>query len=355
MLVFTAIVTMGAALLIGWGAIGVLILLLLWGVITTRQYVAHLGWAEDDEVVMMKSGWIWRQITLARVNKIQAVAMHQTPFDRRAAMARVRVDTAGAGGSRTGWIFLTWISRLPAALPSACRRLPRIRRSAGSYASQGPGSRSRKEECPPKELRWNRPVRCGPVRMLALLLMVGFYVFALAIAGGLLWVPYAEVTYAERINGRLTLFCIIGGRTILWALVPRIDKFEAPGPRLTPANAPKLFDMINDVAKATSQPRPEDVYLLADVNAFVTHRGGMMGFGSRRVMGIGLPLIKGLSPAELRSVIAHEFGHYVSGDVALGPWIHKTRAAIGRTLHHLGNNWLLTHSLRRGMRGCSCA
>ena len=92
-----AIVTLGAALVIGWGAIGVLIVMLLWGVISTRQYVAHLGWAEDDEVVMMRSGWIWQQITLARVNKIQAVAMHQTPFDRRAAMARVRVDTAGAG------------------------------------------------------------------------------------------------------------------------------------------------------------------------------------------------------------------------------------------------------------------
>ncbi len=96
-LIFTALVTLVAALLIGWGAIGVLILMLLWGVISTRQYVAHLGWAEGDEVVMMRSGWIWQQITLARVNKIQAVAMHQTPFDRRAAMARVRVDTAGAG------------------------------------------------------------------------------------------------------------------------------------------------------------------------------------------------------------------------------------------------------------------
>jgi uncharacterized protein len=83
--------------LIGWGAIGVLLLMLFWGVISTRQHVAHLGWAEDDEVVMMRSGWIWKQITVARVNKIQAVAMHQTPFDRRAAMARVRVDTAGAG------------------------------------------------------------------------------------------------------------------------------------------------------------------------------------------------------------------------------------------------------------------
>ncbi len=97
MLVLTAIVTLAASLLIGWGAIGVLILMLLWGFINARQYVAHLGWAEDEDVVMMKSGWIWQQTTIARVNKIQAVAMHQTPFDRRAAMARVRVDTAGAG------------------------------------------------------------------------------------------------------------------------------------------------------------------------------------------------------------------------------------------------------------------
>jgi hypothetical protein len=49
--------------------------------------------------------------------------------------------------------------------------------------------------------------------ILALLLMVGFYVFALAIAGGLLWVPYAKSHGPHR--GRLTLFCIIGGLTIL--------------------------------------------------------------------------------------------------------------------------------------------
>ena len=98
-LLFTAIVTAAMALVIGWAAIVVLVFLLLWSLITTRQYVASLGWADGDEVVLMRSGWIWQQITLARVNKIQAVAVHQSPFDRRAAMARVRVDTAGAGFS----------------------------------------------------------------------------------------------------------------------------------------------------------------------------------------------------------------------------------------------------------------
>ncbi len=96
-LILDAIVTLVAAYTIGWGAIGVVILLLPWSIVSARQYVKHLAWAESDEMVVMRSGWIWQQMTVARVNKIQAVAMRQSPFDRRAAMARVRVDTAGAG------------------------------------------------------------------------------------------------------------------------------------------------------------------------------------------------------------------------------------------------------------------
>ena len=189
--------------------------------------------------------------------------------------------------------------------------------------------------------------------VMALLLMVGFYVFSLAIAFGLLAIPYAEYVYLDRLDGRIAIFCVIGAGTILWALVPRIDTFEAPGPRLTPANAPYVFTIIEEVAKATSQPRPEEVYLLGEVNAFVTHRGGFMGIGSRRVMGVGLPLLKALSPAELRSVVAHEFGHFVAGDVALGPWIYKTRAAIFRALEGLSGNvlqWLFNWYGRMFMR-----
>lgn len=95
-LIITAIVTIIAAAAIGWGAIGVVMLMLPWMVISTQQSVKRLGWAEADEMVVMRSGWIWQQVTVARVNKIQSVALHQSPFDRRAAMARVRVDTAGA-------------------------------------------------------------------------------------------------------------------------------------------------------------------------------------------------------------------------------------------------------------------
>jgi putative membrane protein len=97
-LLITALVLAIAALTIGWPTIVMAVIMLPLTIIGVRQHVAHLGWAEGAEVVMMRSGWLWRQITVARVNKIQAVAMHESPFDRRAAMAGVRVDTAGAGG-----------------------------------------------------------------------------------------------------------------------------------------------------------------------------------------------------------------------------------------------------------------
>ena len=94
------------------------------------------------------------------------------------------------------------------------------------------------------------------------------------------------------------------------------------------------------MASSTEQTMPAHVYLVNDVNAFVTQRGGVMGFGSRRVMGIGLPLMQALTVQEFKAVLAHEFGHYHAGDVSIGPWIYKTRAAIGRTIHQLGEGSL---------------
>src|SRR3954462_14897458 len=150
--------------------------------------------------------------------------------------------------------------------------------------------------------------------LLAVGLMIGFYLLALTIAAALLWIPYAETTYLNRLDGRIAVACIGSALAILWSLVPRRDRFTPPGPQLHESTSPRLFSLIRRVAAATKQEMPADVYLLNDVNAFVTHRGGVMGFGSHRVMGIGLPLLQSVSVPELEAIIAHEFGHYSSGD-----------------------------------------
>ena len=173
---------------------------------------------------------------------------------------------------------------------------------------------------------------------LAVGLMLGFYILATAIAGVLIYIPYAEWTYAGRLHFKLALFCILGAGTILWSILPRPDRFVPPGPLLDPKVHPKLFETLAGIARSTTQEMPSEVYLTAEVNAWVMDRGGIMGFGSRRVMGLGLPLLQALSVPQLRAVLAHEFGHFHGGDTKLGPWVYKTRTAISRTLDGLAEH-----------------
>lgn len=167
---------------------------------------------------------------------------------------------------------------------------------------------------------------------IALVLMAGFYALALAVAGVLLWLPYAEWRYADRIDLRLLAFCLVGAFLILQSIVPRRDAFAAPGPRLSVERQPRLFAELHGIASAAAQDMPAEVYLVADVNAWVSQRGGVLGLGGRRIMGLGLPLLQAVSIPELRAILAHEFGHYFGGDVKLGPLVYRTREALVRTV-----------------------
>jgi heat shock protein HtpX len=154
------------------------------------------------------------------------------------------------------------------------------------------------------------------------------------------YLPYLAFTSAEHPPAQLGLLVlggIIVGATILWSLVPRREKFEAPGLLLEPPAHPRLFAELQAIAAALNEPLPREVYLVGQVNAFVADRGGIMGFGSRRVMGIGLPLLSSLTVSEMRAVLAHEFAHYYSGDTRMGPWVYKTQSAMIRAFRNIGS------------------
>ena len=166
--------------------------------------------------------------------------------------------------------------------------------------------------------------------LFAVALTIGFYLLALTVAGLLLSVVYVDQLVSNWIPNRLVGFCVIGAVVILWSVVPRREKFVEPGPRLEPEQQPELFDLLRDVAARTRQEMPSEVYLIPDVNAYVTFRGRR-----RKVMGVGLTLMESLTVPQFKAVVAHEFGHYANDDLKFGAWIYRTREAMGRTLHHL--------------------
>ena len=66
--------------------------------------------------------------------------------------------------------------------------------------------------------------------VLAVVLMVSFYALALGIAGALLWIPYEAYANDVRLPVKLALVCVALAGTIVWAVLPRIDRFVPPGP-----------------------------------------------------------------------------------------------------------------------------
>ena len=175
---------------------------------------------------------------------------------------------------------------------------------------------------------------------LSIFMVIASYLFVIILAGACVYLPYWLMMSSGSPNGQLVLLFIFGAviaGAMLWSLLPRPDKFKPPGLLIEPAGQPRLFAELENIAGSLNEPMPREVYLIGDVNAWVADRGGLMGFGSRRVMGLGLPLLSILTISQFRAVLAHEFAHYYGGDTSLGPWVYKTQTAIVRIFQNIGS------------------
>jgi Zn-dependent protease with chaperone function len=83
------------------------------------------------------------------------------------------------------------------------------------------------------------------------------------------------------------------------------------GPQLLREEYPTLWATIVELARLANTEPPRRVVLIPEVNAAVRQ------VGAERELLLGLPLLAGLSVSELRSVLAHELGHFAGGDTAL--------------------------------------
>src|SRR5579862_9144942 len=169
--------------------------------------------------------------------------------------------------------------------------------------------------------------------ILGIAMVIGSYLFVALLAASCVYLPYIVFSRAGAQSEHgwdllILLFGIIIATTMLWSLIPRREEFTAPGLLLARSSHPRLFAEIDNIAAALNEPAPRDVYLIGDTNAFVGDRGGVMGFGSRRIMGLGLPLLSTMTVSQFRAVLAHEFAHYYGGDTSLGPWVYRTKTSI---------------------------
>ena len=115
------------------------------------------------------------------------------------------------------------------------------------------------------------------------------------------------------------------GYVLIRALSVRI---EPPGGLpVSRAEAPALFEMIDDIVERVQGPRIHHVLLNGEINAFVSQiprRFGILGWTNYMVLGV--PYMQALDADEFRAVVAHEVGHLSRTHGRAGTWIYRIQA-----------------------------
>ncbi len=164
----------------------------------------------------------------------------------------------------------------------------------------------------------------------------------------LLGFPLAQLSY----RGVLSAGAIVAGLAglaLAYALRPRRRRrqgaaYQAPLPR---AGAAPLYALVESIAREAGLTQPVHLHLDGAVGVALVLRRAWHGRLKSLEVVLGLPLIGILSDKELGALVAHEFGHVVPGEVALGPLIYRIRLALVATVTRLDDTLFLPELLVR--------
>ncbi|MDX3227199.1 M48 family metallopeptidase [Streptomyces sp. ME19-01-6] len=175
--------------------------------------------------------------------------------------------------------------------------------------------------------------------VLALVLLVVFYVLVALLV--LVWVAFlvlglwsAGAPESTAPPTTVILACaafapIMAG--MVWAVV-RTARPAAPLENtvwVSRRRAPALWAAVEELAEGVGTAPPDAIRLTAEVNASVTEDATFLGLvAGRRTLYLGLPLVVGLPPAELRAVLAHELGHFSRRHSRFGALAYRGSAGL---------------------------
>jgi len=170
----------------------------------------------------------------------------------------------------------------------------------------------------------------------AVLLLFGFHALNLVLLAALAAVDVAAYRWLPGpFSGKIVIVSVLLAIPVVRGMfMLRAPKVEDPaGLPVTEADEPALWALVRELADAAGTRAPDRIVLTGDVNAGVREQSRLLGLlpGPRHLQ-LGVPLMTGLSEAQLRAVLAHEYGHYTGGDTRLSALVYRGREQIGRVI-----------------------
>jgi Zn-dependent protease with chaperone function len=122
---------------------------------------------------------------------------------------------------------------------------------------------------------------------------------------------------------------------------------SAPSGQSPEPGAP-LHRWVDEVCTKLNAPRIDRIILTDELNAAAYQTMGFLSIvGTRRIMLIGVPLLRLMTEAEIRAVIAHEVGHFSRDHGRLGHWVYLVRSKWEHYLSEWAGDGFVDRMLKR--------
>ena len=166
-----------------------------------------------------------------------------------------------------------------------------------------------------------------------------FYLLLLGASGALVvGCFYAGLAIILNLTSLLGIIIGVGimalGVLVFWFLIKflfRVQRTDESGMiEVKEADQPELFAFLRKLTTETQTPFPKKVLLSPEVNASVFYNSSFwsMFLPVRKNLVIGLGLVNALNLAELKAVMAHEFGHFSQRSMKLGSYVYQVNRVM---------------------------
>lgn len=173
---------------------------------------------------------------------------------------------------------------------------------------------------------------------LAVLSIILFFALYVALVMGLAYLFYYAIVYDMGSINKLTIIAKLGaiaGAGMLFIFTLKfIFKLKNHLPenriQLNKEQQTDLWNFINKICEETGAPRPRNIYIDPDVNAYVNYSNTWLSLflPVKKDLTLGLGLVSCLNMSEFKAVVSHEFGHFAQRSMKIGSFINSANTII---------------------------